>query len=107
MYFGTHGFIHRNWADTVGYFVPPYFVSDYNDTWLNDVSKELGRHCFVDILTEHMHPGAGKHVYDETHLERLERHRLHDVDTLYCNMADKRHDDVLKLKMYINDKGNR
>ena len=31
-HFITHGFLHRNWVETVGYFVPPYFSSDYNDT---------------------------------------------------------------------------
>ena len=57
--FGTHGFIHRNWTDTVGYFVPPYFSSDYNDTWLNDVSHEIKRRYKIPIYTEHLHPAAG------------------------------------------------
>ena len=38
--FGTHGFIHKNWVDTVGYFVPPFFSSDYNDTWLNELLEK-------------------------------------------------------------------
>ena len=43
--FGTHGFIHRKWAEAVGYFVPPYFSSDHNDSWLNDVARSIGRHA--------------------------------------------------------------
>lgn len=96
--FGTHGFIHRKWAETVGYFVPPYFSSDYNDTWLNDVAKMIGRHKHVDILTEHMHPDLGKATYDITHQERLKRHREDKVDTLYWSKLKERQADAEKLK---------
>ena len=81
--FGTHGFVHRNWAESVGYFEPSYFSSDYNDTWLNDVAKMIGRHQHIDILTEHMHPDLKKAEYDEVHLERLERHKMDNVSALY------------------------
>lgn len=81
--FGTHGFIHRNWVEAVGYFVPPYFSSDYNDTWLNDVAKLIKRHRKIDIYTEHMHPAFHKAEWDETHQERMERHRNDKVDELY------------------------
>lgn len=81
--FGTHGFIHRNWAKAVGYFVPPYFSSDYNDTWLNDVAKLVRRHRRINIYTEHMHPAFHKAEWDITHQERMERHRNDKVDELY------------------------
>lgn len=71
--FGTHGFLHRNWVKTVGYFVPPYFTSDYNDTWLNEVARTIKRDAYVDVLTEHMHPSLGKHEWDATHQERMQR----------------------------------
>ena len=71
--FGTHGFLHRNWIHAVGYFVPPYFSSDYNDTWLNEVSRLINRDVYIDILTEHMHPSLGKHDWDTTHQERILR----------------------------------
>lgn len=96
--FGTHGFIHRNWAEAVGYFVPPYFSSDFNDTWLNDVARMIGRHEYIDIYTEHLHPTANKHEWDQTHRERLERHEKDDCNNIYWSKADERQKDAEKLK---------
>lgn len=81
--FGTHGFVHRNWIDAVGYFVPPYFVSDFNDTFLNDVSQLIDRHKEIDIYTEHMHYIAGKAEVDRNTADRLRRHQEHRPDLLY------------------------
>jgi hypothetical protein len=99
--FGTHGFIHKDWVEAIGYFVPPYFVSDYNDTWLNDVAKMIGRHIHVDILTEHMHYLFGKAVIDKNTLDRLDRHNQNGgVASLYSSleMQKKRISDAEKLK---------
>ena len=99
--FGTHGFIHRDWVEAVGYFVPPYFVSDYNDTWLNDVAKMIGRHIHVDIFTEHMHYLFGKAVIDKNTLDRLDRHNQNGgVESLYnsLEMQKKRLNDAEKLE---------
>lgn len=99
---GTHSFIHRNWVDTVGYFVPPYFSSDYNDTWLNEVAVALGRRKYVpEIYTEHMHPAAGKGVLDITHQERLARHTRDNVEQLYADKQPERYADVKKLQAFI------
>lgn len=104
--FGTHGFIHRKWAEAVGYFVPPYFSSDYNDTWLNDVAKLIGRHRRIDIFTEHMHPAFNKAELDITHQERLTRHRNDHVDELYRSekMYNERENDADKLRRTMNKK---
>lgn len=95
--FGTHGFLHRAWMDAVGYFCPPYFSSDYNDTWFNDVFNALNRRIFLPFETEHMHPLAGKAEWDKTHKERLERHKADGVDKLYKELAPARFDDVSKV----------
>lgn len=95
--FGTHGFIHQKWIDTVGYFVPPYFSSDWNDTWLNDVSEMIKRHIYIDILTDHMHPAFHKGPMDETHEERLTRGRDDDVGAIYGSKRDERETDAGKL----------
>jgi len=87
--FGTHGFLHRNWTNVVGCFVPPYFSSDYNDTWLNDVSKMINRHVYVNIYTEHLHPVAGKYHLDKTHRERLDRGERDRVEELYYSVKMK------------------
>lgn len=81
--FGTHGFIHRDWVDTVGFLFPPRFTSDFNDTFLNDVSKLIGRHVEIDIYTEHMHYIVGKAEVDQNTRERLERHQECRPDLLY------------------------
>lgn len=96
--FGTHGFIHRKWAETVGYFVPPYFSSDYNDTWLNDVARMIGRHHYVDFLNEHMHFAFNKGPMDETHKERLERHSADNVNLMYEMKSNEREKDAEKLR---------
>lgn len=99
---GTHGFLHRRWVEAVGYFLPPYFSSDYNDLWLTEVADALGRRVYLDdVVTEHMHPVAGKAELDRTHRERLERHRRDDVDALYRRLAPERAADVAKLRAVI------
>lgn len=99
--FGTHGFLHRKWIEAVGYFVPPYFSSDFNDTWLNEVANELARRIYLPFLTEHMHPLWGKADWDQTHKERLARHDRDKVEELYKSLASRRAEDVLKLKAAI------
>lgn len=96
--FGTHGFLHNNWVDAVGYFVPPYFSSDFNDTWLNEVADMIGRKYKIDILTEHMHFAFGKGELDLTHAERLVRHWKDKMPELYESKADERKADAEKLR---------
>lgn len=101
---GTHGFLHRRWIETVGYFVPPYFSSDYNDLWLTEVADALDRRIYLpDVYTEHMHPAAGKGEWDRTHQERLARHTRDNVAKLYADLADRRRTDVEKLRRVIDE----
>lgn len=101
---GTHSFLHRRWTDAVGYLVPPYFSSDYNDLWLTEVADALGRRRYLpDVYTEHMHPVAGKAPLDQTHQERLHRHQQDRVDQLYRDMTERRLDDVAKLRRAIEE----
>jgi hypothetical protein len=72
---GTHGFLTARWVQVSGWFLPPYFPSDYNDTWLTEVADQVGRRVYLpDVLIEHMHPTWGKGPWDRTHEERLGRH---------------------------------
>ncbi len=94
----THGFITRKWVNAVGYFVPPYFSSDYNDLWLHQVAQGIGRLRFLpDVFTEHMHPAVGKGPLDLTHQERLARHGQDEVDALWNQLFPKRQEDAGKL----------
>lgn len=96
--FGTHSFVHRDWVETLGYFVPPYFSSDYNDTWLNELADGIGRKHRVDILTEHMHFAYHKGELDLTHAERLVRHFADKNTEIYDSKVDERKADMEKLK---------
>jgi len=97
--FGTHGFIHGRWVETVGYFVPPYFSSDWNDAWLNEVANDIGRrHYLPDLYTEHMHPAVGKAQMDDTYRERMERGAADDVDRRYADLREERIADAAKLR---------
>ena len=58
--FLTHGFLHRNWVETVGYFVPPYFSSDFNDTWLNEVADMIGRKIYSRKSAYRTHAPSGR-----------------------------------------------
>jgi hypothetical protein len=98
----THGFMHRRWVETLGYFVPPYFSSDYNDTWLTEVADAVGRRVYLpDVYTEHMHPVVGKGTWDQTHQERLARHTRDNVGQIYRDLLPKRLNDIAKLTAAI------
>lgn len=103
--FGTHGFIHKNWTDTIGRFVPDYFESDYNDTWLNDVAKAIQRHRHIDIMTEHLHYSTGKSEIDQNTKDRLERHAHQHPEEVYNyrNMRIERSNEIEKLRSFINE----
>ena len=48
--------ISRKWYDTVGYFAPGVFNFGYNDTWVYDIAKRVGRTHFIpDVVVEHKH----------------------------------------------------
>lgn len=104
--FGTHGFIHRNWTDVVGNFLPPFYSSDWNDQHLNDISVQLGRRVYLpDVTTEHMHYVFGKAERDITHQEREERGARDSVRDMYYS-EDKtrlRYNEIEALKRFIDD----
>lgn len=102
----THGFFHRKWVEAVGYFCPPYFSSDWNDVWLFELGRNLGRlHYLPNVITEHMHPSLGKGVFDDNHKERMERGSKDDVTGMYnsIEMVTKRREDIMKLQKKINN----
>lgn len=101
---GTHGMIHKNWVDTVGYAVPPYFSMDYIDTWLNQVADMIGRHVQLkDVLTEHMHIGFGKAEVDQNYTDRTERGWKDNVSELYNSLHDERVENAAKLTKFIEE----
>jgi len=66
----THGFLHRNWINAVGYFIPPYFAVSFVDNWLTELAGRLDRKSYIPIvLAEHMHPSFGKAIVDAVYTE--------------------------------------
>ena len=96
--YGTHGFVHRKWFDTLGYISPPLFSGDYSDTWINDVAKLVGRHVHIDILTEHLHPDFKKSELDATYIEKYERMKKEKTADLYFSLNAERQIDADKLR---------
>lgn len=43
-----HFCVHRNWVNTLGYFVPPHFWHWYVDTWTRDLAKKLDRYVCLE-----------------------------------------------------------
>lgn len=100
---GTHGFIHKNWTNTVGYFVPPYFSADYNDTWLTDLAKKINRLVYLpELFIEHLHFSVGKAELDDTYQEARRRRKKDKVRALYNSKENERVEDANKLKEFIN-----
>lgn len=96
--FGTHGVMHRRWVETLGYFVPPLFSSDWNDVWLNEVAEKIGRKQLLPFVTEHLHYTFGKMDRDQTHADREERGERDGVVDLYKSTAEERARDAEKLR---------
>lgn len=95
----THGFLHRRWVETVGYFLPPLFSSDWNDVWISEVAKQIGRLVpLPDVVIEHHHYTFGKAERDRTHHEREERGMQDDVVGLFKRTAKDRAKDAQKLR---------
>ncbi len=96
--FGTHGFVTRAWTDAAGHFTPPYFSCDYADTWLNDLADRVGRNIAIPILTEHLHPAAGKAAWDESHAERRQRGARDDVAAIWARTEPEREAAASRLR---------
>tara|TARA_Y100000389_G_scaffold203906_1_gene254039 strand:+ start:3454 stop:4197 length:744 start_codon:yes stop_codon:yes gene_type:complete len=63
----THFFVHRKWIDNSPFFLPPYFTTDYVDTWLSDIAEILQRKVLIpDLIIEHKHFLIGKDTKEET-----------------------------------------
>lgn len=105
--FGSHGFLHRRWIETVGYITPPYFSCDFCDVWLQDVSNALNRRVHLPFMADHMHPVHGKAPWDETHIERIERGKRDNVEAIYNSLTDKRREDVEKLRNVCDERWER
>jgi len=99
----THGFLHRTWVDTVGYFIPPYFPADWADTWLTQVADRIHRRWLVpELHIEHKHYAWGKGTIDQTHEERIARLKSENLGSRYRRLRPERRLDAKKLKAQMD-----
>lgn len=94
---GTHGFLHRNWINAVGYLLPPYFGTWYVDNWITTVAESVQRKVYLDcMIAEHMHHTNGKAEYDTTYVEATARQE--EDGRVWSKMQNKLREDIEKLK---------
>jgi hypothetical protein len=101
--FGAILCLSRRWVDTVGYVVPPYFVGDGPDNWINDTANALGRRLYLPYVIRHLNPIWNTAPDDATYAERRVREasapkNLYESDM----MAALRAKDVEKLRAVMD-----
>ena len=98
----TLGFVHRRWIEASGFWLPPYFVGDYCDTWVDFVARQLGRRVYLGtVFIEHMHYSVGKSELDATYRARLEREKRENPAELYRRTLDERLAHVRRLRSVL------
>lgn len=103
---GTHGFLHRNWINAVGYFLPPYFHSICVDNWINDVAAAIKRKVYMPyVIAEHFHYTHGNAVEDLTYSDA--RIKYENDRVTYEQTLEERFGDVKKLRQVMNRKDGR
>ena len=95
--------VSRKWCETLGYFTPGVFYFGYNDTWVFDIAKRVGRCRFLGgVVAEHMHFTQGKAPTDATYQRnRMSSHNHYKMDEVIFNskeMVQRRIEDAEKLK---------
>lgn len=101
----THGFVHKNWTDVLGYFVPTQLNIYYVDTWVDDIARKIKRRIYKnDLLFEHMHPAAKKSTMDAVY-EELQKNSQNEQQ-LYNSFYKERKEDSEKLRkvMILSEK---
>ena len=101
-FLATHPILHRRWVEAVGYLTPPYFSSDYADTWLNFIADVIGRKFKLTMVNEHMHYTFGKSEMDNTYKESRVRFSETKPSVIYNNKLSERLEDSLTLSKLLN-----
>ena len=100
----THSFVHKKWIEISGFWLPPYFVSDYTDTWLNEVATNINRKVYLpNVITEHHHFTAGKAEIDETTQNRLDNHIKYKPEEIWKSTEKERTQQSELLLNYIKN----
>lgn len=100
---GVHGFVHRKWVETIGFFTPPYFAYWYADTWLDEVSKMINRYIYLDnVEVIHYHPAtANSRGTDEVYQQNDAKISKELIDS-YESKLEERKENARILQSYID-----
>ena len=94
-----HFFLHKNWINVLGYFVPPYFHHHYIDFWVRDVATQIRRYIH---LTEFVMPII--HNVDDDTINRYTGSWLKDRDLEMWNNSDRHKTaDAKALQLFIDN----
>jgi glycosyltransferase involved in cell wall biosynthesis len=101
---GVHGFVHRKWVETVGFFTPPYFAYWYADTWLDEVSKMINRYIYLEnVEVIHYHPATVNSRGTDEVYQRNDAKITKELIASYDAMLGERQENARLLQQYIDD----
>jgi glycosyltransferase involved in cell wall biosynthesis len=99
----TNSFTTRKASRILGRFVPPYFKSFYNDTWLSEVYRRIGRYVFLpNLVIRHEHPDTGQqyeHLRDNVYRRRNSFYA--EATQVWNSSAEERVADAEKLRKHM------
>lgn len=96
---GTHAFVSRAYCETVDYLLPPYFESEFCDTWITEVAREAGILSYrKDLVIEHLHYLWEKSDLDEIYEYRRLRYKHYELLFYYKIMLFLRRREVRSLR---------
>ncbi len=118
---GQVGFLHKNWVDTVGYLMPPYFTAGWADRWVYEVASMINKKIYLGpVVVIHLGPDLegfkervrqkghafalenDNHTEDKAHAEYYERWEKGDTTGVYYSKEVEREIDAKKLQNFID-----
>lgn len=101
---GVHGFVHRKWVETIGFFTPPYFAYWYADTWLDEVSKMINRYIYLDnIEVIHYHPATANSRGTDDVYKHNDAKITKELIASYEAKLEERQENARLLQQYIDN----
>jgi glycosyl transferase/beta-hydroxylase protein BlmF len=99
----TFPIVSRKWYETLGYFTPGVFMFLFNDVWIMDIGRRVGRlHYIPEVYAEHLHHSVGKMEADDTTRE-ARQNNMHVIDRqIYDEMANVRENHANKIRNVMN-----
>ena len=96
--FANIGVLHRNWVETLGFMLTPYFRDNGADAWITDVARQIDRCTYLDsVKIEHMQHRQGKAEIDKTYSDRDLTHQWYEPFDLYHLLKDERRREALYI----------